>query len=102
MAIVRCEKHPVDANRARNIYVKRTTPFGYPNTAAICGSRNCERPGYVWLTKEDLKYLQTGKTYLTLNTALVRLRVTEELLELPNEYLSQVNSRIRRDSSLVP
>ena len=102
MAIVRCDNHPVDARRAKNIYVKRTKPFGYPNTAAICGSKNCVIPGYVWLTKEDLEQIERGERYLTIDTALVRLGVTGDLLDLPAEYADQVSDKIRHDSSQVP
>lgn len=86
MAIVRCDIHPVDKRYSKDIYVARTKPFGYPNTAAICGRGGCKLPGFVWLTKEDLIQFRNGERYLSLDTGLVRLRVTDELLELPNDY----------------
>lgn len=90
MAIVRCKEHPVQGNQARNVYVRRTKPVGFPNTAAICGRRYCNNPGYVWLTLEEHDQFIGGRRYYTLDTALVRLRVTDDILELPQKYINNI------------
>jgi hypothetical protein len=82
MAIVRCRKHPVRLDLATNIYVVMVEPFGYPNTAAICGIGHCEEPGLVWLTNEELDEFNNGIRYFRVKTYTVKVKVTDCLLPL--------------------
>lgn len=83
MAIVRCRKHPVRLELATNRYVKMAEPVGYPNTAVICGIRNCEEPGLVWLTDEELGQFTNGNRYFRVKTYTVKVRVSDRVLPLP-------------------
>lgn len=83
MAIVRCEKHPVRLELATNRYVQRAEPLGYPNTAAICGTKHCQEPGLVWLTNEELDQFNNGERYFRVKTFTVRVKVSDRLLPLP-------------------
>jgi hypothetical protein len=89
MAIVRCDKHIINRRRAKNKYVRRVKPVGYPNTAVICGRKYCKRPGYVWLTDEDIKLIERGKDNLFPHFEMVKIKVQKKLLKLPEEYLKQ-------------
>ncbi|MFC2017153.1 hypothetical protein ACFLUD_01915 [Chloroflexota bacterium] len=95
MAIVRCKEHPVQANQAKDVYVRRAKPMGFPNTAAICGRRHCNNPCYVWLTLEEHDQFIRGKRNYALDTALVSLRVTNDILELPEVYLEQITEILK-------
>jgi hypothetical protein len=47
MAIMRCRAHaPHGITRD---YVAAVEPVGYPNSALVCGSKQCEAPAYIWL-----------------------------------------------------
>ena len=83
MAIVRCEKHPVNLTRATNIYVKRVKPVGYPVTAAICGTHSCEEPGIIWLTDEEFDAYRQGERFFRVKTYTVKVRASDNILSLP-------------------
>lgn len=83
MAIVRCKKHPVRLDLATNRYVRMAEPFGYPNTAAICGIAHCNEPGLVWLTDEELDQFNNGNRYFRVKTYTVKIKVSDRLLALP-------------------
>lgn len=92
MAIIRCEDHPVQVKRAKNTYVRRVEPVGYPDTAAICGRNDCENPGYVWLTREEYQRFKKGIRYFELDTALITVKVGDEELPLPDSYLNELKT----------
>jgi len=83
MAIVRCKRHHVRLDLAKNRYVMMAEPFGYPYTAAICGIAHCEEPGLVWLTGEELGEFDSGVRYFRVKTYTVKIRVSDRLLALP-------------------
>jgi hypothetical protein len=83
MALVRCEKHPVDLKKAKSSYERRVKPFGYPTTAAICGHAGCKNPGYVWLTDKESVQFRLGQRYFNVHTAAVTIRTENMLLPLP-------------------
>ena len=64
MAIVRCKDCRVRSTK----YVESVEPLGYPETAAICGSPQCERPGLIWLTTEELAAYRAGQRVFRLAT----------------------------------
>jgi hypothetical protein len=83
MAIVRCEIHPVKLAQATNKYAKRVKPLGYPVTAAICGTKNCIKPGLIWLTEEELSEYNRGERYFRVKTYTVKVRASDDTLPLP-------------------
>lgn len=74
MALVRCEQCGPPRGGGRN-YVASVKPLGYPETAAICGRADCERPGLVWLDEEDKAEYDQGQRIVSLPTAAVRIKV---------------------------
>jgi hypothetical protein len=77
MAIVRCEKHPVHQKLCKHKYAAIIPPVGYPQTAAICGSKNCLNPGKVWLRDDELELFEQGQCYFNVNTQSVKIQVSE-------------------------
>ena len=96
MAIVRCIEHPVmvDIIKPQNFYVRRAKPIGFPKTAAICGVKHCKNPGYVWLTLDEHERFLNGERYFVLHSGLINIRLSDALLELPEEYVVQVNNAL--------
>jgi hypothetical protein len=96
MAVVRCIEHPVqvDIIRKQDIYVRRAKPVGFPKTAVICGEKYCKNPGYLWLTLEEHEKFLNGERYFMLYTGLISVRVSDTLLELPEEYVVQINNAL--------
>ena len=74
MALVRCER----CGRPRGIkrtYVVSVKPIGYPETAAICGCAGCQRPGLVWLEKQDKAGYDCGGRVFSVPNAAVQIKV---------------------------
>ena len=74
MALVRCERHGRPQGRSRS-YVLSVSPFGYPDTAAICGRAGCEEPGLVWLDEADAARYAAGTRVFAVPNAAVKIRV---------------------------
>jgi len=73
MALVRCQFHGKPEGRSRS-YARSVKPLGWPDTAAICGRADCEKPGWIWLTNdEDLSYKQ-GQRIFGFNNASMKVR----------------------------
>lgn len=73
MAIVRCEKHePVGRTRS---YASAVEPVGYPDTALVCGLKQCEEPGLVWLEQDELDTYKSGGRVFFMPTFAAKLRV---------------------------
>ena len=51
MAIVRCVEHIPEGKDGG--YVISIEPVGYPETAAVCGRKECNNPGLVWLKRDE-------------------------------------------------
>lgn len=59
MALCRClDQKP--KGRKEN-YVIYKEPVGYPKSSSICGRKNCENRGLIWLTKKELAYYNKDK-----------------------------------------
>lgn len=70
MALVRCTEHGQPSGRTRE-YVRSVSPFGYPDTAAICGSVPCIKPGRIWLeAKESAAYDEGERIFRVPNNAI--------------------------------
>lgn len=73
MALVRCEQHGRPKGRTQT-YVKAVQPAGYPDTAAICGRKHCDRPGLVWLNQAEKKAYDSGQRIFSIPTAAVKIK----------------------------
>ena len=71
MALCRCEKHkPIGRITS---YVTFKEPLGYPKTSSICGRKNCNEPGLIWLSKEENVDNRDIYTYKT-NVSKVKIK----------------------------
>jgi hypothetical protein len=80
MANARCQLHSQDLvdNATRNRYVARAQPLNYPNTAAICGRRCCDRPALIHLDEEEWRQYQMGQRLFNPHTYTVKIQVSEQ------------------------
>jgi len=83
MAIVRCENHPVNLSLARNRYVRRVEPAGYPDSAAICGKIDCRQAGFLWLSEEEWQARQRGERFFEIHTQTAKIKASEKTRGLP-------------------
>ncbi len=75
MALARCELHPPDPNRGKNIYTRAVQPVGYPDTALVCGSEHCQAPALLWLTPVEARDYERGQRVFPGPTAVVKFLV---------------------------
>jgi hypothetical protein len=73
MALVRCEKHGKPKGRTRD-YVAAVKPFGYPDTAAICGLSGCEEPGLIWLEPAEQQRYAAGQRVFYGESSVMKAR----------------------------
>lgn len=59
MAVIRCENHP-PKGRTRN-YVRSVEPVGHPDSALVCGSKNCDASGLIWLEDHEAEAYDQGQ-----------------------------------------
>ncbi len=73
MALVRCTHHGKPERGSRD-YVRSVEPVGYPQTAAVCGRHECERPGLIWLEAQEAKAYDAGQRVFFGQTSVMRVR----------------------------
>ena len=73
MALVRCDHHQPKGRTQR--YVGHANPLGFPATAAICGNRDCDKPGCVWLSAAEMQRWKAGETIFELPTNASKVAV---------------------------
>lgn len=73
MALVRCEDCGKPRGRTRK-YIKSVEPVGFPETAAVCGSRSCGNPGLVWLEAHEWRLYGQGERVFELPTGASKIR----------------------------
>jgi hypothetical protein len=78
MALARCEKHTPNG-RGHSVYRTFALPLGYPETAAICGQRGCERPARIWLNEAERAAFQRGVRIFEIPTHAAKLRIADEI-----------------------
>jgi len=83
MAIIRCDIHPVRQDLARQTYVQRIEPVGYPQSAAICGTPSCRKVGLVWLNEDEYHDYQRGERIFNVKTHTVKIEVSDRQRGLP-------------------
>jgi hypothetical protein len=49
-------------------------PVGYPDTALVCGSVQCERPALIWLERHEKQAFDTGERIFKAFTATMKVR----------------------------
>lgn len=74
MALVRCEQHGNPKGRTTD-YVRSAEPVGYPDSAAVCGLKDCDNPGLVWLTEEENNAFEEGERIFRLATNAAKVKV---------------------------
>lgn len=73
MTLCRCKNHQPKNNR-KHIYVEPLEPLGYPKTSSICG-RDCETPGLIWVTKEELIRYHNGQRIFTYSSNVTKVKL---------------------------
>ena len=72
MAISRCLGH-VPHGRTRN-YTMHVRPVGYPNTALVCGSKECCEPGLIWLEDFEADAYRNGERIFMAFTTTMKMK----------------------------
>ncbi len=75
MALIRCQMHGNPEGVTRK-YVMSVKPVGYPDTAAICGRKDCLNPGLVWLDEDEVRAYRTGWRVFSVPNAGVKVQVS--------------------------
>ena len=61
MTLCRClEKMHAWPKGLKQSYVAYVYPIGYPDTSSICGRRDCDKPGVLWLTDGEVDHYNSG------------------------------------------
>ena len=82
MALCRCLNGYHHPNPRR--YIGYFEPVGYPNTSSICGRLNCNEPGYIWLTQNELDNFNQIDRVIKLPTASTKVKVQNGFIFLNN------------------
>lgn len=81
MTLARCvectKKNPPKGTT--HIYKNYVLPVGYPDTASICGTKNCENSAYIWLNQDEEKEFTNGQRIFSINTGTMKVKVTDTL-----------------------
>lgn len=72
MALVRCSDHGKPKAKGEP-YVDNVRPIGFPDTAAICGSVNCQNPGLIWLKREEKIAYDRGERFFRLPSGTIKV-----------------------------
>jgi hypothetical protein len=81
MPLVRCKEHPPENDRAARPYTAFALPIGHPDTAAICGRRDCQNPGYVWLTRSEQAQHKKGLRVFAARGGTTKIKVSNRLFK---------------------
>jgi len=82
MSLCRCLAKHAWPQGTKSDYVGYVTPVGYPQTALICGLKECDKPAVIWLTQEEVKKYQEGGRIFGLKTALVKVKADDNGINL--------------------
>ncbi len=59
---------------ASDRYARHVSPVGGENTAVVCGTPSCERPGLIWLEADEARAYDDGQRIFRLNTNTTKVR----------------------------
>jgi hypothetical protein len=73
MALCRCKNHrPISS---KNEYIEFVKPLNYGNESMICGRKNCEEDGLIWLTKPEKTLHSQGQKIMHFALAVCKVKV---------------------------
>ena len=72
MCIMRCAEH--EPQKTKREYAGSVKPFGYPETALVCGSSSCENPALIWLERDERTEYEKGIRIFKSFTATMKVR----------------------------
>ena len=84
MAMARCKLHLPENESAPHPYTAFARPIGYPETAVICGRRDCHSPAYLWLTRSEQVQHKAGLRVFMLRGDTAKVRVSGALTKRTN------------------
>ncbi len=73
MALARCDNHP--SQGTKKIYVASQLPIGYPNSAVICGRKECFGNAKIYLTQEEINEYRQGQRIFSYDSSAAKVRV---------------------------
>jgi hypothetical protein len=74
MAIMRCRAH-APHGRTRD-YVAAVKPRGFPDSALVCGSKQCDEPAFIWLEGAEKVDYDSGVRVFRSSGETVKVRAT--------------------------
>ena len=93
------EHHP-RSNRTE--YIAYLFPVGYPNSALICGIKNCEKNGLIWINRNEMSDYEEGERIFSGLTSVVKMKADDsgihkkEMAHRNNGYLSLERETLSR------
>ncbi len=76
MALARCSHHGRPEGRGGNTYhCDPVKPWGYPDTAAMCGRTDCDHPALIWLLTDERGDYDRGQRVFGFASKTIRVRV---------------------------
>lgn len=76
MVLCRCKEKHYNPKGKNVDYVESKYPIGYPDEASsICGRKNCENAGLIWLTQEELHDYNKGERVFSYASAVCKVKV---------------------------
>ena len=78
MAVLcRCEVHPPRNNRLY-VYTHTAEPIGYPNTSSICGNRECQNVGLIFMDGTAVAEYNRGRRIFNYATWVTKVKVKNQ------------------------
>jgi hypothetical protein len=77
MAIARCISCPAPkANKPPEYSKQAYYPAGYPQSGIVCGSKDCEKDGVIWLKLDEEAAYKNGQRVFDLRTNSAKVRLS--------------------------
>ena len=75
MALCRCKEKHSNPKGRKKVYVKDVKPLNYDKTSSICGIKDCENAGMIWLTEEELIQYNSGVKIFSYASGVCKVKV---------------------------
>lgn len=75
MALCRCLEVHCWPRSKKEDYVAYVQPFGYPDTALVCGL--CDNPGVIWLNHKERDAYEVGERIFKGAGSITRMRADD-------------------------